>query len=131
VCAPFFWGGGAGSASNTMWHGRPTTRPTFVPSGILIHPAVWPQRKWAKNWRGLCPFLGGSYGTVICPVCRPRRHCVRLGPSSPPPQKKGHSPLLFSLCLLWANVRPSKQLLNSCFVLVFHFVLPVTIPVLL
>jgi len=34
-----FWGG-AGSPSNTM---SPGPRPTFVPSGILIHPAVWPQ----------------------------------------------------------------------------------------
>jgi len=32
--------GGAGSPSNTMWHGP---RPTSVPSGILIHPAVRPQ----------------------------------------------------------------------------------------
>ena len=29
--------------------------PTFVPSGILIHPAVWPRQTWAENW-GLCPF---------------------------------------------------------------------------
>jgi len=38
------WGGaavGAGSPSNTMWPGpRPTS---FLPSGILIHPTVWPQ----------------------------------------------------------------------------------------
>jgi len=32
--------GGAGSASNTM---LPGPRATFVPSGILIHPAVWSQ----------------------------------------------------------------------------------------
>jgi len=37
-CAPFR--GGAGSPSNTMW---PGPRPTSVPSGILIHPTVWPQ----------------------------------------------------------------------------------------
>jgi len=37
-CAPFL--GGAGSPSNTMW---PRLRPTFMPSIILIHPAVWPQ----------------------------------------------------------------------------------------
>jgi len=30
----------AGSPSNTMW---PGSRPTFIPSGILIYPAVWPQ----------------------------------------------------------------------------------------
>ena len=32
--------GGAGSPSNTMSHGP---RPTSTPSGILIHPTVWPQ----------------------------------------------------------------------------------------
>ena len=37
-CAPL--GGEAGSPSNTMW---PDLRPTFVPSGILIHPVVWTQ----------------------------------------------------------------------------------------
>ena len=31
---------GAGSPSNTMW---PGPRPTSLPSGILIHPTVWPQ----------------------------------------------------------------------------------------
>jgi len=38
--SPFFFGGGAAeSPSNTVW---PWPRP-FVPSGILIHLAVWPQ----------------------------------------------------------------------------------------
>jgi len=37
-CAPFR--GRAGSPSNIM---SPGTRPTSVPSGILIRPAVWPQ----------------------------------------------------------------------------------------
>jgi len=32
--------GGAGSPSNTMWKGP---RSTSVPSGVFIHPAVWPQ----------------------------------------------------------------------------------------
>jgi len=36
--------GTAGSPSNTMW---PGPRPASVPSGILIHPAVWPQQTWA------------------------------------------------------------------------------------
>ena len=30
-----------------------------VTSGILIHPAVWPQRTLAENW-GLCSFFGGA-----------------------------------------------------------------------
>jgi len=41
---------------NIMWRGP---KPTFVPSGILIHPAVWPQQLCAKNWgAGLCPLFG-------------------------------------------------------------------------
>jgi len=32
--------GRAESPSNTMWHGL---RPTYVPSGTLIRPTVWPQ----------------------------------------------------------------------------------------
>ena len=36
----FVWGRGAGSTSNTMW---PGLRLTSIPSGILIHPTVWPQ----------------------------------------------------------------------------------------
>jgi len=63
---------GAGSTSNTIapqiqyvcWHCAhykclyyyiiitmlPGPRPTIVPSGILIHPAVWPQQTWTENW---------------------------------------------------------------------------------
>ena len=32
--------GGAGSPSNTMWHGL---RPISISSGVLIHPTVWPK----------------------------------------------------------------------------------------
>jgi len=39
VLSPF-WGGGAGSPSNTVW---PGPRPTCMPSFILMHPTVWPQ----------------------------------------------------------------------------------------
>ena len=55
-CATF---GGAGSPSNTMW---PGPRLTFILSGILMDPAVWPQQAWAENW-GLCPFGGGGAGS--------------------------------------------------------------------
>jgi len=49
--------GGTGSSSNTK---SPGPRPTFIPSGILVHPAVWPQRTWAKN--GACVPIGeGSW----------------------------------------------------------------------
>jgi len=37
---------------------------TSVPSGVFIHPAVWPQPKWAKNWGGgSAPFLGKGAGS--------------------------------------------------------------------
>jgi len=55
-CAPLW--GRAGFPSNTM---SPGPRSTSVPSGILIHPAIWPQQTWTKNW-GLFPFFGeGSW----------------------------------------------------------------------
>ena len=54
---PLFWGaGGSWVPSNTK---SPWPRPTSVPSGILIHPDVWPQRTWTENW-GLCPLFGGA-----------------------------------------------------------------------
>ena len=56
-CAPLF--GGAGSPSNTK---SPGPRPTSILSGILIHPAVWPQRTWTANW-GLCHFWRGNAGS--------------------------------------------------------------------
>jgi len=31
----------------------PGLRPTSIPSGILIHPAIWLQQVWAKNWGAL------------------------------------------------------------------------------
>jgi len=67
-----FGGEGAGSPSNTKW---PGLRPTSLPSGILIHPAVWPQPTWAKNWGLLCPFLwgrgAGSPSNTMWPGRRP------------------------------------------------------------
>jgi len=48
-------GTGAGSPSNTMSLGP---RPTSLPSGILILPAVWPQQIWAENWGRTVPLWG-------------------------------------------------------------------------
>jgi len=47
----------------------PGPRPTSTPSGILVHPAVWPQRTMAENW-GLCPFRGGGAGFPSNPMLR-------------------------------------------------------------
>jgi len=55
-----FRGGGAGSLSNTMTR-RP--QPTSVPSGILIHAAVWLQQMWAENWV-LHPFWRVGLGPI-------------------------------------------------------------------
>jgi len=49
--------GGAGSPSNTK---SPGWRPTSVASGILIHPAIWLQQTWAKNWGGALRERAGS-----------------------------------------------------------------------
>jgi len=46
---------GSGSLSNTMW---PGPRATSMPSAILIHPAVWPQKSWVENWGAPPPFWG-------------------------------------------------------------------------
>jgi len=51
-----FLGGGSGFPCDTM---SPGQRPTSIPSGILIHPAIWPQRTCVKNW-GLYPSARGA-----------------------------------------------------------------------
>jgi len=56
--------------SNTM---SPGPRPTSLPSGILIYPAVWPQQTWAENW-GAVPALGrgaGLHSNTVWPGPRP------------------------------------------------------------
>ena len=69
---PFFEGE-AGSPSNTKLHGP---RPTSIPSGIFVHPAVWPQWTWAKNW-GLCPLGEGTWVPI-------NTRSPRMRPSSVP-----------------------------------------------
>ena len=59
---------------NTMW---PGPMPTFVPSGILIHLAVWPQQPWAENLEAL-PRRGLE-------LCTHQKQC-RLGQGLPPYQ---------------------------------------------
>jgi len=55
---PLFGGRGAGSPSNsnTMLLG---SRPTSLPSGILIHPGISRQHIWAENWGGVLSLFGG------------------------------------------------------------------------
>jgi len=63
--------------SNTM---SPRPRYTSLPSGSLIHPAVWPQQTWAKNWRELCTFREGELGLHLaqCGLCRGLSPCQVL-----------------------------------------------------
>jgi len=57
LLCPFLWG--ELGAQLTM---SPGPRPTFVPSGIPIHPAIWPQKALVEKWVGLlCPFPWRSW----------------------------------------------------------------------
>jgi len=47
----------------------PRQRPTFVPSGILIHLTVWPQQAWAVLGRRLVKRFALCYRTVVRSVC--------------------------------------------------------------
>jgi len=57
---------------------------TSLPRGILIHPAIWPQQIWAKNW-GLCPFEERELGPHLTQCARakayPQAKC-HLDPSN-------------------------------------------------
>jgi len=69
--------GGAGSPFNTMW----PPRSTYVPSGFLIHPAVWPQYIDTGLKLGSIPILRGG-GEEL----RPHLTQPRLGRGLPPYQ---------------------------------------------
>jgi len=107
-------GGGAGSLCNTMW---PGPRPTFIPSDILIHPAVWPQQTWAKScWSSCAPWGGaGSAFNTMLPGSRPI-----FVPSGILIQTFGHNrhgPRIGGLCpfgspsnIIWPEPRPTIYL---------------------
>ena len=69
--APFL-GTEVGFPSNTK---SPWLRTTSIPSGIFIHPAIWPQQIWAENW-GLCRFWGGEMGPHLTQWPGPRPTCM-------------------------------------------------------
>jgi len=69
----------AGSPSNTM---SPGPRPTSVPSGILIHQAVWPQETSAKNWESAVPLFGGWVLIyTVWPAPRPTSSFILIHPT--------------------------------------------------
>jgi len=53
--------GEAGSPSNTM---SPGPRSTSLPSGILIHPVIWPRQTRAENEWGYAPLARGRGGPL-------------------------------------------------------------------
>ena len=69
-----FRGGGAGSTSNTKSPGR---KPTSIPSGILIHPAIRPQQIWAENWWTV-PLWGRGAGSPSNRICGQVRGPTRV-----------------------------------------------------
>ena len=58
---PPFWGGFWGGEQGPHLTQSPGPRPTSVPSGILIHAAIWLQHTWVENGAVLLFFLGGSW----------------------------------------------------------------------
>ena len=56
-CAPF----GGSELGPHLTQSRLGRGYTSIPSSILIHPAVWPQRTWAENWPAV-PHLGEGAG---------------------------------------------------------------------
>jgi len=67
----------------------------MLPKGVQPAPIFGPCLVWPNGWLNQgATWWGGRP--------RPRRHCVRWGPSSPP-QKGALQPALFGPCLLWPN----------------------------
>jgi len=79
VGVPFFSGhlGPHGTQSRLgrglpPYHGVKYFTPCSIPSGVLVHPVVWPQWTLAENW-GLCPFRGGGAGSPSNTISRRTR----------------------------------------------------------
>ena len=76
LLCPFPWGG-AGSPSNTMSSGP---SPSSVPSGILIHPTVWPQYTNVRQTGQTGHWSCSIRRTVTCNG-RPKTFCTHLNVS--------------------------------------------------
>ena len=71
-----------------------------------FHPIFGPCLLWPNGWMDEDATWYGSRS-------RPRPHCVRQGPSSPP-HKRGTAVPLFSALVCCGHGRPSQLLLSSC-----------------
>ena len=90
--------------------------PPCIPSGILVHPAVWPQQTafgpcllWPNGWMD-------EDITWYRSRLRPRPHCVRREPSSPGKAAQ-QPPSLFGPCLSWSC---TVAHLSYCWALVYE-----------
>jgi len=110
-----FLRGRAGSLSNTLSLGP---RPTYVPCGILIHPAIWPQQRWAENGGGCAP-LGEEQLDLHLTQCGQGR---RLSACQVPPlqntdrtdRQTGHnSPIATVLAKRQQHVQVRQRICNS------------------
>jgi len=101
---PPFWEGEAGSVGHHLTQSRlsPTEAYTFIPSDILIHPAIWSQQIWAENW-GLCPFGEGDLlgpHLTQCGHAAPRStSCLTCMPSF----------ILIHPTVVWPHSTPTPQ----------------------
>jgi len=92
---------------NPAPHGRGTAAPTFE-IYVRIRIIRGPCLLWPNGWMDHdSTWYGGRP--------RPRRHCVRWGPSCP---QRGTAPI-FGPCLLWPNECPSQLLMSTCFLLAY------------
>ena len=83
-----FRGGEAGSPSDTK---SPGLRPTSIPSGILMHPAVCDNKNGPKIWGGLCPLFEGGELVLHLAQCGLGRGLLPYQAASSSIQPFGHN----------------------------------------
>jgi len=91
-----------------MW---PGVRSVSILSGILIHPAIWPQQTWAKNW-GAVPLLGGELGPHLTQCCLGQAKRL-AGKTWPIWCWLGHKTLTQSIACCMFSTRHFKQLVSA------------------
>ena len=84
----------------------PGLRPTSVPSGMLIHPAIWPQYMDRKLGEGCAPFWGRELG--------PHLTQCRLGQGLPPYQMASWSIQPFGLNRHGPKIEGAGPHLTQC-----------------
>jgi len=81
-----------------------------VASGILVHPAIWPQQTWTENWGGCAPFLEGELGPHLTQCARPRPTSVPSGILIHPDVWSQQMGRKLGLCPFWRAGFPSSTI---------------------